>query len=91
MKALKVGEGTDYTRLVDDKPELLFGLEVEGKPQYGNFPLFYVDLNILDKILHNVMLNSGASHNLMPQAIMEKLNLDITRPYKSCILLIIAR
>ena len=28
------------------------------------------------------MLDSGASHDLMPKAIMEKLNLDITRPYK---------
>jgi len=28
------------------------------------------------------MLDSGASHNLMPKAIMEILNLDITRPYK---------
>jgi hypothetical protein len=28
------------------------------------------------------MLDSGASHNLMPKVIMEKLGLDITRPYK---------
>ena len=28
------------------------------------------------------MLDLGASHNLMPKAFMEKLNLDITRPYK---------
>ena len=28
------------------------------------------------------MLDLGASHNLMPKAIMETLNLDITRPYK---------
>ena len=27
------------------------------------------------------MLDSGASHNLMPKSIMEKLGLDITRPY----------
>jgi len=82
MKALKVGEGTNTINLVDDKPELLFGLEVEGKPQDGNVPPFYVSLNILDKILHNSTLNSGASHNLMPQAIIHKLNLDITRAYK---------
>jgi hypothetical protein len=28
------------------------------------------------------MLDSGASHNLMPKVIMEKLGLDITKPYK---------
>jgi len=28
------------------------------------------------------MFDLGASHNLMPKTIMEKLNLDITRPYK---------
>ena len=27
------------------------------------------------------MLDLGASHNLMPKAIMETLNLEITRPY----------
>lgn len=32
--------------------------------------------------MQNVMLDFGASHNLMPRAIMEKLGLDITRPYK---------
>ena len=33
----------------------------------------YVSLNIHDNIRHNVMLDSGASHNLMPQIVMEKL------------------
>ena len=28
------------------------------------------------------MLDTGASHNLMPKLIMEKLGLDITRTYK---------
>jgi len=28
------------------------------------------------------MLDFGASHNLIPKLVMEKLNLDITRPYK---------
>jgi ribonuclease HI len=32
--------------------------------------------------LHNSMLDSGASHNLMPKVIMDELGLDITRPYK---------
>ena len=45
-------------------------------------PPFYVSLNIHDKILHNAMLDSGASYKLMPKVIMESLGLEITRPYK---------
>ena len=32
--------------------------------------------------LHNAMLDSGASHNLIPKVVMDQLGLDITRPYK---------
>jgi hypothetical protein len=32
--------------------------------------------------LHNAMLDSGASHNLMPKVAIDQLVLDITRPYK---------
>ena len=28
------------------------------------------------------MLDSGASHNFMPKVIMERLGLEVTRPYK---------
>ena len=48
----------------------------------GSIPPFYVILTIHDQILHNAMLDTGASHNLMPRALMETINLDITRPYK---------
>jgi len=68
--------------LNDDQPELFFGPEANGIHQQGGVPLFYISLNIRDKILHNDMLDSRASHNLMPKEIMEKRNLDITRPYK---------
>jgi len=67
---------------LNDTPELLFGPEVNGKSTYGFFLPFYVSLHIHDKILHNAMFDSGDSHNLMPKAVMEKLNLDITIPYK---------
>jgi len=75
-ETLNIGEGEDVVNLNDDQPKLLFGLEAKG------VPLFYISLNIHDKILHNAMLDLGASHNLMPKEIMERLNLDITRPYK---------
>ena len=46
-----------------------------------SFPPFYIFLNIHDKILHNCLLDSGASHNLMPKAVMDELRLSITKPY----------
>ena len=82
LKALNLGSDTDTLNLTDDKPELLFGLEVEGKYQEGVVPPLYVNLNIHEKILHNAMLDSGASHNLMPKVVMESLGLEITKPYK---------
>ena len=44
-------------------------------------PPFYISLNIHDKVLHNYLLDSGASHNLMPKAMMDELGLSITKPY----------
>jgi len=62
--------------------QLIFGPDVDDKPVEGGVPPFYISLSIHDKILHNAMLDSRASHNLMSKSVMEKLNLDITRPYK---------
>jgi ribonuclease HI len=42
---------------------------------------FYISLNIHEKTLHNCLLDSGASHNLMPKAVMDELGLEITKPY----------
>ena len=82
QRSLQIPENKDDVNVLDDIPELLFGPEVNGKSTYGSTPPFYISLHIHDKILHNAMFDSGASHNLMPKALMEKLNLDITRPYK---------
>jgi hypothetical protein len=83
-KALTVGSvnHSDTVNLTDDQPELLFGPEVDGQTDNGAVAPFYISLNIHDLILHNAMLDSGASHNLMPKAVMEKLGLEVTRPYK---------
>ena len=32
--------------------------------------------------VYNAMLDSGASHNLMPKGVVESLGLEVTRPYK---------
>ena len=78
-KKLNIGEGEDAVNLNDDQHNLLFGPEVNGTHQQGGIPPFYISLNIHDKILHNAMLDSRASHNLVPKEIMERLNLDITK------------
>ena len=44
-------------------------------------PPFYTSLNIHDKVLHNCLMDSGASHNLMPNIVMEDLGLEITKAY----------
>ena len=45
-------------------------------------PPFYLSLNVHDMIVHNAMIDSGASHNLIPKGLVESLGLEITRPYK---------
>ena len=63
----------------DDHLSILFGPVIKDKDD--NTPYFYVTLGIHDIVLHNCLLDSGASHNLMPKLVMEKLNLDVTKPY----------
>ena len=41
-------------------------------------PPFYLSLNVHDMSLHNAMLDSGASHNLMPKGVVEHLGLEVT-------------
>ena len=81
-RSLKITGNEDSVNVFDDQPELVFGLEVNRKLLDRGIPPFYVSLNIHYKILHNVVFDSRASHNLMPKSVMEKLDLDITRPYK---------
>jgi hypothetical protein len=44
-------------------------------------PPFYTSLNIHDKVLHNYLIDSGESHNLMPKISMEELRLEVTKNY----------
>jgi hypothetical protein len=83
-KSLNVGSKnhSDTVNLVDDRPKILFGHELDGQTENGVVAPFYISLNIHDLILHNTMLDSGASLNLMPKAVMESLGLEVTRPYK---------
>jgi hypothetical protein len=79
---LKMEEAPDTLNVQDDHPAILFGPRVEESGDVDDVPPFYVSLKIHDMTLHNAMLDSGASHNLMPKVVMDELGLDITRPYK---------
>ena len=69
----------DSLNLQEERPMVVFGPHVEELD--SNTP-FYVSMVIHDLLLHNCMLDSGASHNLLPLSFMEQLGLQITRPYK---------
>jgi len=80
-RILQMDPLSDMVNVEDDHPKLIFGPAIEGQPKDSEVPPFYLSLRLHEYILHNAMLDSGASHNLMPEAIMEKLGLDITQKY----------
>ena len=71
---------SDVINLEDDKPNINFGLHFKGTMDIIS-PLC-ITLNVKDRLLHNCMLDSGASHNMMSKSIMDRLGFEITRPYK---------
>jgi ribonuclease HI len=70
---------TDSINLQDEKPAVILGPMIEDRNDSS--PPFYTSLNIHDKVLHNCLMDSGASHNLMPKTVMEELGLEVTRAY----------
>lgn len=46
-------------------------------------PPFYMSLNLGRDIVHNCMLDSRASTNVMPLRVMRQLGLDVHRPYRN--------
>ena len=70
---------TDFINLQDDKPIVTLGPMIEELDE--SCPPFYISLNTHDKILHNYLLDPGASHNLILKLVMDELGLNITKPY----------
>jgi hypothetical protein len=70
---------SDVINLEDDKPNITFGPHFEGARD--TVTPFYITLKVHDRLLHNCMLDSSASHNIMPKSIMDRLGLEITKPY----------
>ena len=75
VKTLKFDPLFDMVNVKDDQPELIFGPAIDGQSEDSEVPPFYLSLKVHQFILHYTMLDSGASHNLMPKAIMENLAL----------------
>jgi hypothetical protein len=70
---------TDSMNLQDEKPAVIMGPLIEYRDDSS--PPFYMSLNIHDKVLHNCLMDSGASHNLMQKTVMDELGLEITKTY----------
>jgi ribonuclease HI len=79
LKSEASSPSTDFISLQDERPVVVLGPMVEDRDDSS--PPLYTSLNIHDKVLHNFLMDSGASHNLMPKAVMEELGLEFTRAY----------
>jgi hypothetical protein len=67
---------TDSVNLQDENPTVILGPLIADRDDSS--PPFYRSLNIHDKVLHNYLMDSGSSHNLMPKAVMDELGLEVT-------------
>jgi hypothetical protein len=70
---------SDTINLEDENPTITIGPHIQYRSDAS--PPFYISLNIHDKILHNFLMDSRASHNVMPKVVMDELGLEITKPY----------
>jgi hypothetical protein len=67
---------------VNEDCPVVFQAMNQGRSNGGHVP-FYIKLVINDLFLHNCMLHSGASMNVMTLKVMNRLGLKTTRPYKN--------
>jgi len=82
LKALEpktIQASTEYVNLQDYQLAIIINPMIENCEDSS--PSFYVSMSIYDEILHNCPLNTRSSHDPMPKAIMDKISLDITKPY----------
>ena len=63
--------------MIDDAPTIRFGTRIKNGDE-EEVPPNYLILNVHDMVVHNAMLDSGASHNLMPKEVLESLGLEVT-------------
>lgn len=70
----------DSINLEEERPSIYLENLVQNQND-DNSPPFYLSVNIHDKLLHNCLLDSRASHKLMPKKVMEELGLQVTKEY----------
>lgn len=66
----------------EDAPIILSNMLPAENNNPKNKP-FFISLSVGNLLLHNCMFDSGASTNVMPLAVMKRLGLKISRPYKN--------
>ena len=59
----------DILEVNDDAPTIVFGSKMENGDE-DEVPHFYLSINVHDMVVHNAMLDSGASHNMMPKGVV---------------------
>ena len=62
----------DILEVNDDAPTIVFGSKIENVDD-EEAPPFYISLNVHDMIVHNAMIDSSSSHNLIPKGVVESL------------------
>ena len=72
-----------HSKFTGGNPKIFIGSALEEKTENdANASLpFYITLTIHEQMIHNCLLDSKASHNLMPKEVLEALGLSITKPY----------
>ena len=84
MLKTQVNEIPSYIiNLHDENPTIFVGSSSPNKLEKKSYfpPPFYITLTVHEQMLHNCLLDSGDSHNLMPRAVIKALGLSITRTY----------
>ena len=63
---------SDTVNLQEEHTKIFIGSTLANKIENdsNSSPPFYITLTIHDQMIHNCLLDSGASHNLMPKAVM---------------------
>ena len=64
----KIQSLSDKVNLQEENPKIFIGSALAEKieNEAGASPPFYITLTIHEQMIHNYLLDSGASHNLMP-------------------------